>query len=159
MSRVLPLQSDSSDSQEIPKGVRGAWQGGPCHQCGDDMPANLVHCQTCRALLNSELSEDSVEIPKFVPLKEVTTTQIVAAKGHYIVCPGCEEELRIHHKYRGADVACRLCSHSFSYDQSAEVKALYADCPHCKEELRASVKYKGQGVACRFCAGQLMLTD
>ena len=159
MSRVLPLQSDSSDSQEIPKGVRGAWQGGPCPQCGDDMPANLVHCQTCRALLNSELTEDSVEIPKFVPLREVKPTQVVPARGHYVPCPGCEEELRINRKYRGAAVSCRFCSHSFSYDESTEVTALYADCPHCEEELRASSKYIGQSVACRFCSGQLMLTD
>jgi hypothetical protein len=159
MSRVLPLQSDSSDSQEIPRGVRGAWRGGPCHQCGDDMPANLVHCQTCRALLNSELTEDSVEIPKFVPLREIKPARIVAANGHYVPCPGCREELRINRKYRGATVACRFCSHSFSYSQSTEVIALYTDCPHCKEELRASSKYKGKNVACRFCSGQLMLTD
>ena len=77
MSRVLPLQSDSSDSQEIPRGGRGAWQGGPCHQCGDDMPANLVHCQTCRALLNSELTEDSVEI-KSEPAKHAIGQTIPA---------------------------------------------------------------------------------
>ncbi len=159
MSSTYPLQSDSSDSQEIPREVREAWQGGPCPQCGDDMPANLVHCQTCRALLNPALSEDSVEIPKFVPLKEISPTRIVPAVGHYVVCPGCSEELRISAKYRGATVACRLCRHTFDYDRSIQIQAMYANCPHCQKELRAAMKYADQSVACRFCSGPLMLTE
>ena len=159
MSSTISMQPDSSESLSIPKGVQGAWQGGPCHQCGDDMPANLVHCQSCRALLNSELTEDSVEIPTFIPLKEINPTQVVAPTGHYVQCPGCQEELRINAKYKNAGVACRFCDHSFTYDSSTTVTATYADCPHCKKELRASNKYAGQSVACRFCSGPLMMAD
>ena len=159
MSSTISMQPDSSESISIPKGVQGAWQGGPCHQCGDDMPANLVHCQSCRALLNCELTEDSVEIPTFVPLKEITPTQVVAPKGHYVQCLGCQEELRINAKYKNAGVACRFCDHTFTYDSSTTVAAIYADCPHCKKELRASSKYAGQSVACRFCSGPLMMAD
>ena len=159
MSSIFPLQSDSSESHEIPRGVLGAWQGGPCPQCGDDMPANLVHCVSCRALLNSELTEDSVEIPKFVPLREIDPARFVTARGHFVVCPGCDNELRINVKYKGATVACRFCHHKFEYDRDVHITALYADCPHCQRELRASVKYAGQSVACRFCSGALMLTD
>ena len=159
MSSMISMQPDSSDSLNVPKGVLGAWQGGPCHQCGDDMPANLIHCQTCRALLNSELTEDSVEIPAFVPLKEIDPTQIVTPRGHYVECPGCSEELRISARYKGAAVACRFCDHGFTYDSSVMVTALYSNCPHCEKELRAATKYTGQNVACRFCSGPLMMTD
>ena len=159
MSSVISVQSGSSESQEIPKGIQGAWQGGPCPECGDDMPANLVHCQSCRALLNSELTEDSVEIPQFVPLKEIDPAQIVSARGHYVKCPGCEDELRIHAKYRNKNVACRQCHQSFTYDSSVKVMALYSNCPHCEKELRAAFKYAGESVHCRFCSGSLLLTD
>lgn len=30
------------------KAMSGEWPGGPCPQCGDDMPAKVIHCQTCR---------------------------------------------------------------------------------------------------------------
>lgn len=158
MSSVIPVQS-GSESQDLPKGVQGAWQGGPCPECGDEMPANLVHCQSCRALLNSELTEDSVEIPKFVPLREIDPSQIVPPQGHYVECPGCQEELRINAKYKNVNVACRFCDHSFTYDNTITVKALYSNCPHCNKELRAAAKYAGLSVACRFCSGPLMLSD
>lgn len=144
---------------EGPRGVHGAWRGGACPQCGDQMPANVVHCRTCRALLNSELSDDSVEIPEFVPLPEIPEIQSLSARGHYVSCPGCREELRINRKYFGAVVQCRFCEQQFSYDSSVRPEAMYADCPHCSEQLRADVKYLGQKVACRFCNGPLHLQD
>lgn len=159
MSSVVSVQSGTSDSQDIPRGTLGAWRGGPCPTCGDDMPANLVHCQSCRTLLNSELTEDSVEIPKFIPLKEIDPKQFVLARGHYVKCPGCEDELRIHSKYRNRKVACRHCQQSFVYDRSVIVTALYSNCPHCDKELRAATKYSGQSVVCRYCTGPLLLTD
>jgi len=159
MSSVLPVQSDSSKFRKFPKGVRGAWQGGHCPECGDEMPANLIHCQSCRALLNTELTEDSVEIPQFVPLQEIDPTRIVSARGHFVACPGCSNELRVNRKYRNRKVVCRYCQQKFTYDNSVTIKAIYADCPNCTEELRASTKYTGQSVSCRFCSGPLMLTD
>ena len=159
MSSVIPVQSGSSEFQEIPRGVQGAWRGGPCPQCDDDMPANLVHCQSCRALLNSELTEDSVEIPRFVPLKEIDPDEIISARGHYVTCPGCKDELRIHSKYKNKNVACRHCHQSFDYDGSVRIVAFYSNCPHCEKELRAAPKYAGQIVSCRFCFGPLLLKD
>lgn len=139
------------------KGVLGAWQGGPCPQCGEDVPANVVHCRNCRTLLNSELTEDSIEIPAFIPLPEIQQLKMVKTRGHYVSCPGCRKELRINSKYFGAAVACKFCSQSFQYDDSVNKFAMYAACPHCEKELRADVKYAGQNVACRFCKGPLTL--
>lgn len=139
------------------RGVRGAWKGGPCPGCGVDMPANVVHCIECRTLLNSELTEDSVEIPEFVPLPEIQTMKKAQARGHYVRCGGCSEELRINAKYVGAKVQCRHCDFTFAYDQQVERIAMYTNCPHCSEEIRASMKYSGQKVACRFCKGPMEL--
>lgn len=164
----------SSSVQEMPEDltpIHGAWQGGPCPNCGDDMPANLVHCFTCRAMLNSALSDDTVEIPKFVPLPEIDpsdaggnsdappapTPASVSARGHYVRCGGCHEELRINAKYFGASVQCRHCEHTFTYDGNAQRIAMFSDCPHCDKEIRAGMKYVGHVVACRFCDGQLNL--
>ncbi len=52
-----------------------AWPGGACPDCGDHMPANLITCQTCRALLNSELKVSFVDIPEFIPLQEVSADE------------------------------------------------------------------------------------
>ena len=138
----------------------GAWRGGACPSCGDDMPANVVHCISCRALLNSTLTEDTVEIPEFVPLPEIheiKSIKSVKPRGHYVRCGGCGEELRINGKYLGANVQCRHCSHTFSYEATADRLAVYCRCPHCQEELRASMKYIGQAVACRFCEGPIQI--
>lgn len=138
-------------------GVRGAWKGGPCPTCGEDMPANVVHCIKCRTLLNSELTEDSVEIPEFIPLPEIQEMKTARARGHYVRCNGCKEELRINAKYVGANVQCRHCDFTFSYNNDVERIAMYTNCPHCSEEIRASMQYAGQKVACRFCKGPLEL--
>ncbi|MBL8818138.1 MAG: zinc ribbon domain-containing protein [Planctomyces sp.] len=140
--------------------MNGAWLGGPCPQCGDDMPARVVHCRTCRALLNSELTEDSVEIPVFVPLPELAVVEEGAASGgHYVECPGCHEELRIHARYWLKQVQCKHCRHTFRYDKSIVVKAIYTKCPHCQNEIRANSRYVGMKVACKFCGGHLQLHD
>lgn len=143
--------SDDSPTQN------GAWEGGPCPECGDDMPANVVHCISCRALLNSVLTEDTVEVPEFVPLPEIKEIKASKARGHYIRCGGCGEELRINSKYLGANVQCRHCKHTFEYTPEADQLAMYCKCPHCTEELRASMKYLGQPVACRYCDGPIQL--
>jgi len=137
--------------------TNGAWKGGPCPRCGDDMPPRVVHCQTCRVLLNSELSEDSVEIPIFVPLPEIAVVSQATPRGHYVQCPGCQEELRIHSKYRGHNVQCKHCQTPFTYSETVTVLALYTPCPHCESELRAHVRYIGQKVACKFCGGHIEL--
>jgi DNA-directed RNA polymerase subunit RPC12/RpoP len=122
------------------------------------MPANVVHCQTCRALLNPDLDPDTVEIPQFVPLQEIGTLVEVQPAGYYLNCPACGEELRIGRKYVGEKVACKHCSHPFRCDigpggQSA--KWFYAPCPECQQELRVGTKYLGAKVACKHCEAKI----
>jgi hypothetical protein len=139
--------------------MNGAWPGGPCPQCGDNMPPRVVHCQSCRALLNSELSEDSIEIPPFFPLPELAVIASVAPRGHYVACPGCRQELRIHAKYKGMKVQCKHCDQPFNYDRTVSVSAAYMPCVHCSQEIRASVKYLGHKVVCKHCSGHLQLSE
>lgn len=137
-----------------------AWLGGPCPECGEDMPANLIHCQTCRALLNVELDKSSVVIPAFIPLQEIDNMEQVAPRGFHIDCPHCERELRISRKYAGQQVQCKFCKGPFKLDLSKKlivVRAFYTDCPHCSEELWISTKYLGEKVACKLCGGRIHL--
>ncbi len=134
-----------------------AWPGGPCPQCGEDMPENLIHCQSCRALLNQELKADSVQIPEFIPLQEIETMVELVPNGNYVLCSTCQKELRVHNKYIGQKVQCKFCRVPFQYDEKVEVTALYGKCPHCSEEVRAALKYSGMKVACRHCEGKIQL--
>jgi hypothetical protein len=135
-----------------------AWPGGPCPQCGEVMPENLIHCQNCRALLNDELDADSVEIPEFIPLAEINSMVEVKAKGYYVLCPHCTQELRVNAKYLGLYVSCKIChaQYNLKLDSPAlTVKAFFADCPECREELRVSQKYMGQKVVCKHCHARI----
>lgn len=137
-----------------------AWPGGPCPGCGDDMPANLVHCQKCRALLNPELESDTVEIPAFLPLQEISAMVEVEPAGFYINCPACTRELKIASKYAGRKVQCRHCTKPFRFRPQKTDEShvgFYCKCPHCTEQLRVAIKYLGQKVACRQCQGHLHL--
>ena len=135
-----------------------AWPGGPCPSCGEEMPAKLVHCQICRALLDPELEHDSVEIPTFVPLREISAMIEVELRGYYIGCPVCQKELRINKKYLGSQVQCKHCGGKFKLDLKNPLiptVAFYANCPHCEQELRAAPKYMGEKVGCKHCDGQI----
>jgi hypothetical protein len=139
-----------------------AWPGGPCPECGDQMPARLIRCATCRALLNSELVPREIEYPDFVPLREVLAVVDAPVKGDFIKCPQCTRELRISLKFRGKKVSCRHCSHAFRLQiGTPEVTRLgvYAPCPHCKQELRASERYISMNVSCKFCNGAIRIVD
>ncbi len=131
--------------------------------CGDEMPENLIHCQSCRALLNSELMSDSVEIPQFVPLPEIEATVDVLPRGHYVGCPECGESLRINKKYIGERVVCRFCDATFQHSVNPKgkmLKAYFTNCPHCEKELRAAPKYMGKKLVCKHCSGQIhFVTD
>ena len=134
------------------------WTGGPCPDCGQDMPANLIHCQFCRALLNPDLHRSDVEVPAFFELKEIGNMIDVEVAGYYLVCPHCTEELRINRKYAGVGVACKHCSGQFQIDLASpriRTKAFYAACGHCDKELRVAPKYLGVKVACKFCQGHV----
>lgn len=138
-----------------------AWPGGPCPACGEDMPALVVHCRSCRQLLNDDLEEDTVVEPAFMPLKEIAAVASVDPEGVYDDCPACGRELRINLKYAGQVVRCKHCRAGFTLSsQVAPVagrRAYYADCPHCRRELRVGAKYWGSQVACKFCGGQLRI--
>jgi len=135
-----------------------AWSGGLCPQCGEEMPPNLIHCQTCRALLNADLKVDSVAIPEYQPLQEIVAMVEVELRGYYISCPLCQQELRIARKYVGKEVRCKICHQDFRLEVDGGAVSLigfFADCPHCKEELRSSPKYLGMKVACKHCQGHI----
>src|SRR5688572_22851264 len=91
-----------------------AWPGGACPQCGDDMPPRVVHCRTCRLLLNNDLQEDSIVEPVFLPLKEVETIAFAEPRGVLQECPACGKELRINRKYAGQVVRCKHCAAGFT---------------------------------------------
>jgi hypothetical protein len=122
------------------------------------MPVNLIHCQSCRTLLNQDLEPDSVEIPAFIPLQEIATMVEVTPVGYYVGCPHCEQELRIAGKYVGERVQCKFCGGQFVLDladRKVNTLAFYTKCPHCSEELRAAQKYLGMKVACKHCGGKI----
>jgi DNA-directed RNA polymerase subunit RPC12/RpoP len=124
------------------------------------MPANLVRCATCRALLNDDLRVREVSAPEFAPLKEIEPVIQAAPSGYYATCPQCGKELRIHGKYAGRNVACRFCNSEFRFEvdpPSLQVVAFYLNCPHCSRELKAASKYLGAKVACKHCNGGIQV--
>lgn len=136
------------------------WPGGPCPECGEDQVARIVHCRNCRALLNSDLEEDSVEIPQFIPMQELDCRAKMKPRGLFLLCPHCHQDLRINTKYAGQMVVCRHCDGGFLIDltnPTMVIKAYYGDCPHCTKELRIGKKYVGVEVVCKFCDGKLKL--
>ncbi|QDU79760.1 Double zinc ribbon [Polystyrenella longa] len=135
-----------------------SWPGGPCPKCGEDMPEKLIHCQTCRALLNDDLNFDSVEVPEFIPLQELESMVDVSLEGYFVNCPECQEELRINRKYVGKKVQCKRCEAPFELkldNNQVQSKAFFSKCPSCQNELRAAHKYIGEKVACKYCGGKL----
>lgn len=139
-----------------------AWPGGPCPNCGEDIPANIIHCRKCRTLLNTDLESDSIEIPAFRPLQELDSNVELAPRGYIISCPVCDRELRVNAKHLGQAVVCKMCSGSFEFDfRNPRIERLgyYVECPHCEERLRISRKYMGVRVECRFCNGRITVVD
>jgi uncharacterized protein (DUF983 family) len=126
------------------------------------MPENIVHCRTCRELLNSDLEHDTVEIPAFVPLQEIASVIELAPRGYYLACPSCSKELRVNAKYIGQRVTCKNCDSTFKLDfDEPNVRKLgfYADCPHCQQRIRMAAKYNGVKVACKHCSGHLIISE
>ncbi|MEX0585726.1 MAG: hypothetical protein WD176_03725 [Pirellulales bacterium] len=122
------------------------------------MPANLVRCASCRALLNPELSPREIVAPDFIPLPEVEAVIDTPIVGYFVNCPRCRKELRINARYVGQHVACKFCDGQFPFQidsEAVQVPAFYTDCPHCRKELRAAQKYTGAKVACKFCNGAI----
>lgn len=153
---AFPVASPFARNRFMP-----AWPGGPCPQCGEEMPLNMISCRNCRCLLNQDLRRDSVEIPTFIPLPELEAVSDLQPTGYYVPCPACQRDLKIAKKYAGERVSCKHCSSVFRLDltqpQFAEVD-VFSLCPHCAQSLRFAKKYVGTKVACRFCNGKLKIT-
>lgn len=116
----------------------------------------LIHCQNCRALLNTDLEHDSVSIPEFVPLQELEAVIDLAPVGYYALCGSCRRELKVSRRYAGQSVMCKFCNGAFLLaPQVLAASDFYAPCPHCSEQLRVAAKYVGAKVACKFCQGKL----
>jgi len=153
-----------------------SWPGGPCPECGDTMPPNLITCRTCRALLNSDLQQNYVDIPTFIPLEEIGSEEqsssssiimqseldlrprilLTPAKGVYIVCPKCQQELKVPRQYLGANVQCNHCDNLFQATVNEDLEGIrgtYIDCPHCNRRVRASRELTNQNVQCNHCGG------
>ncbi len=139
-----------------------AWPGGACPECGIQMPAKLIRCANCRAMLNSDLVPKEIAYPEFVPLQEVLTVLDVPIRGDFVRCPSCAKELRISCKFRGKKVSCRFCDHAFDLlvgTVGVKRQGVYADCSHCKKELRSAEKFIGVNVSCKFCSGAIRIID
>lgn len=137
-----------------------AWPGGPCPNCGEDIPANIVSCRNCRQLLNSDLQRDSIHEPEFVPLTELSTRLEVEVRGMYVACPLCRNDLKIHLKHLGHKVQCKTCDGTFRLKKDMPqvlTGEYYCDCGHCGERLRFSRKYVDSTVSCKFCHGHLQI--
>lgn len=154
-----------------------SWPGGPCPECGENMPPNLIHCQTCRALLNPDLVPDYVEIPEFEPLEEIRTGASgtheapaeprkpalpkAAFSGYLVHCPKCDETLKVHRNYIGQRVKCRFCAAEMDlHPSNGHVKfwGVYTQCPHCQETVRAASQFIGAAVNCNFCKKPFSIT-
>ena len=145
------------------------WSGGPCPDCAEYMPANLIHCQTCRALLNTDLDPNQIEIPEFMPLQEIEHPEEdevkaphALAEGYYVVCVKCEKELKINKRFHGEQVQCKYCEAQFKFSVNSvdlSWNGIYTDCPHCSERIRAARRYLDMVVACNFCSGHIELKE
>lgn len=165
--RTLPLeegQPERMSRRQLTKSPSrcemGAWPGGPCPDCGQDMPKNLIHCQFCRRMLNESLPQNEVVVPEYFDLQEIDNVVDAPVAGFHVQCPHCEQELRINKKYAGMPVACKHCSGQFKLDIDSpriHTKAFYVGCPHCDKELRVAPKYVGMTVACKFCSGHVKI--
>lgn len=139
-----------------------AWPGGPCPDCGQEMPKNLVHCQFCRCLLNDAFEQSEVEVPEYFELQEISNVVDAPVAGYHVQCPHCEQELRINKKYSGMPVACKFCNGQFQLDIKSprlRTRAFFCGCPHCEKELRVAPKYVGMKVACKHCGGHVRIVS
>ena len=136
-----------------------AWTGGPCPNCGDDVPPKVLRCPACRTLLDPELSHHEFRPPSFAELPELDAADHVRPKAELTRCPTCDEALRVALKYAGVAVACKKCGGTLTPGEPAARVSWLADCPHCAEEIRVAVKYAGQKVSCKFCGGELRVVE
>ncbi len=137
-----------------------AWDGGECPECGTYMPANLIHCQSCRARLNLDLAEIHVEIPDFVPLPELNMGS--EPRGEFSPTEEDSPPALRSPAIGGREAARALPSTTDGPGDDADqgdmhsalivpVLGVFVPCPHCAAELKVSRELIGQRVACRHC--------
>lgn len=143
-----------------------AWPGGPCPQCGVDVPAMMIRCTDCRALLNTDLALTDVKVPAFVPLPEVgeQPAPVATPRGFYTPCNACGRPQRLNARYAGSIVRCKNCDSMVATPSKLEAEeidlrllGLYAECPHCRERMTFSPERLGRTVTCRSCDGAVRL--
>jgi len=114
-------------------------------------------------MLNTDLESDSIEIPQFLPLQEITAYVTLPIRGYFVPCPSCDRELRVNSKYAGKKLSCKHCQSTFRFKPdtlvNGEPPQIYVYCPHCEERLRIAQKYLGAKVACKGCKGELVVQD
>ena len=135
------------------------WTGGPCPGCGEDVPAKVLRCPSCRTLLDPELSHHEFRPPEFAALPELDAARHVRPKAELTRCPTCDQALRVALKYAGVAVACKKCGGTLTPGADDARVSWLADCPHCHRELRVAAKYAGAAVGCKFCGGELRVSD
>lgn len=146
-----------------------AWPGGPCPDCGVQMPQNLIHCRECRALLNSDLAPAYADVPEFMPLREIAPdeelpeelpTVEVVNQGYLIGCPQCQQALKISNRYLGQAVQCNFCEAGFEFEMrtgNIQWLGIYTNCPHCARRLRIGAGFLNAEVCCNFCQGPMVV--
>jgi len=106
-------------------------------------------------------SPAAIQAPQPAP-QTPPSTAVATARGHFIGCPNCEQELRIAARFLGHRVQCKFCTAPFEFQRrnlAIRWLAMFVDCPHCGQELRVAMKYAGTRAACKFCDGALRIED
>ena len=135
--------------------VENAWPGGPCPNCGEDMPARLVRCRDCRELLNTGLVAREIEAPSHFDLVELDARADVPPRAERTRCPSCANTLKVALHYAGKRVACKHCGGQLTAGVPEARSAWVCDCPHCAKEVRVPANLAGELVGCKFCGGKL----
>lgn len=120
-----------------------AWPGGPCPECGEDMPPRLMTCQSCRAPLNSDLIVALPDLPEFIPFEEVTEDETP------------DSEVRLSGEISADQEFVQAPEQPAIAD--APILGIYINCPQCANSLKVDRKYIGQNVQCKFCESPFLL--
>lgn len=133
-----------------------AWPGGPCPNCGEHVLEKVIHCVSCRTLLNPDLDSPDVDLPVFEPLKELKSPIEFSPTSYTFACPHCARKLHALASNRGRRGTCKSCNGRIEVELSkVEVSSFNGICPHCDVSLQNPGKYAGRVVACKSCDAQI----
>ncbi len=140
-----------------------AWPGGPCPDCGDYMPPNLITCQTCRAMLNTDLQPVLVDVPKFIPLRELTPEEAARVASEDNTENGSHSSaspmtpFAVPQGTASAGPSVSAGTPTARNTRRIQGKGLYVSCPGCQQELKISAQFLDERVQCKFCATTFIL--